>query len=442
MRLRSMMLLAVAAGCGLIAMFLFQQAKTAQGNTEIEKINILVAKAEITPGEQLSDENVEFREFPVSFVPDNAVTMVEEYQERSIKVKLFPGDFVTIDKLTRKGEHGVDGDIPSGMVAISIPVDSTMTSSGLLLPGSRVDVFVTFNLRTAFGSGKVVKTVLEFVEVFATDNKREIESPTGETKTKTVTLLVSPEQAMRVKLAEDVGTLHMAMRSREDSKNRAKPDEIFSPSMLTDVGKEDDDWDEEDYDEDEDIDDSRPASKLGDFLDENSGPVAEPIDTPGGELTIEEPDLPTWEIEIFAGDERRVESVPLPLDEVETYEAFADEEGPANPVLDMIKGLFGNSDNSSATDTTTKTTRPDSASPVPLPPSTGLIQDGYPELSSPQQTQPLTTQERQEIPAVPEFENPGDLPRVPGLPSIEDLQKQAEEAVPGFRLPQVPGLTN
>ena len=436
MRLKSMMLLAVAAGCGLIAMFLFQQAKTTQGSQEIEKINILVVKAEITPGEALTDENVEFREFPVSFVPDNAVTLVEEYQERSIKVKLFPGDFVTLDKLTRPGERGVDNDIPSGMVLISIPVDPTMTSSGLLLPGSRVDVFVTFNLRTGFSAGKVVKTVLEFVEVFATDNKREIESPTGEVKTKTVTLLATPEQAMRVKLAEEVGTLHIAMRSREDSKNRVDKKHIFSPAMLTDVGKEDD--------EDEDV--PRSNSNLGDFLEENSQPVLEPVNTPGGELTIEEPDLPTWEIEIFSGEERRVESVPLPLDEVDTFEAFAEEDAPVNSVLDMIKGLFGNSVGSSgeSNSTTTTRTRPvtDDQSPVPLPPSTGLIQDGYPELSRPQQSQSQATQEQQTIPAVPEFESLDNLPQVPGLPSLKDLQKQAEEAVPGFQLPKVPGVTN
>ena len=108
------------------------------------------------------------------------------------------------------------------MVLISIPVDVTMTSSGLLLPGDRVDVFVTFTMRTPYGSGKVVKTVLEFVEVFATDHRRGIESTTDEKEAKTVTLLATPKQAMRVKLAEDFGKLHLAIERglKESSRGR------------------------------------------------------------------------------------------------------------------------------------------------------------------------------------------------------------------------------
>ncbi len=375
MRLKSMMLLALAAGCGLVAMLLFQQAKDANAREVTEKLNILVAKAEVTPGETLDEENVEFREFPVSFAPDNAVTELEEYQERSIKVKLFPGDFVTLDKLTRKGEKGSTEDIPSGMVLISIPVDITMTSSGLLLPGDRVDVFVTFTMRTPYGSGKVVKTVLEFVEVFATDHRRGIESTSEEAKTKTVTLLATPNQAMRVKLAEDVGKLHLAMLSKEDSKNRAGDDELFSPDLLTDFGNDSDD-DEENTDEDVEDD-----SDLDSFIDENSQPVPEPVEEASKETIIEEPELPTWEIEIFAGEERRVESVPLPLGDLELIEETLPEDdgSTGNPLLDGLKMLFGKKDDKPSDDSTP--TPASDESPVPgLPANSGLIQDGYPEL--------------------------------------------------------------
>jgi pilus assembly protein CpaB len=371
MRLKSMMLLALAAGCGLVAMLLFQQAKNANARELTEKLNILVAKAEVTPGETLDEENVEFREFPVSFAPDNAVTTLEEYQERSTKVKLFLGDFVTLDKLTRKGEKGSTEDIPSGMVLISIPVDVTMTSSGLLLPGDRVDVFVTFTMRTPYGSGKVVKTVLEFVEVFATDHRRGIESTTDEKEAKTVTLLATPKQAMRVKLAEDVGKLHLAMRSKEDSKNRAGDDDLFSPDLLTDFGNDDEE-------EDEEVEDD---SDLGTFIDDNSQPVLEPITDAPREMIIEEPYLPTWDMVIFAGKERRVESVPLPLDDLELIEDTLPEDdgSTGNPLLDGLKMLFGKKDDKQPGDRTP--TSANDESPVPgLPANSGLIQDGYPEL--------------------------------------------------------------
>jgi pilus assembly protein CpaB len=364
-----MVLLAVAAGCGLVAMLLFQQAKNANAREVTEKINILVAKTEITSGETLDEENVEFREYPVSFARDNAVTMLEQYQERSIKVKLFAGDFITLDKLTRKGEKGSSEDIPSGMVLISIPVDVTMTSSGLLLPGDRVDVFVTFTMRTPYGSGKVVKTVLEFIEVFATDHKRGIESTTNEKAAKTVTLVATPTQAMRVKLAEDVGKLHLAMRSKEDSKNRAADNELFSSDLLTTFGIPDDEGEEVEDDSD-----------LGSFIEENSQPVLEPVADAPRVTIVEEPDLPTWEIVIFAGDERRVESVPLPLDDLGLIEDTLPEDdgSTGNPLLDGLKFLFGKKDDRQSSKETSTSTNDES--PVPgLTPTTGLMQEGYPE---------------------------------------------------------------
>jgi pilus assembly protein CpaB len=171
-----MLLLALASGCGLVAMFLFQQATKGNTGTQTEEnISVLVVTAEITPGTLLSESNVEFRDYPISVVPENVVTVPEDFEERASRVRAFPGDFVTLDKLSGKGDHAPSQDIPAGMVACTILVDSAMTSSGLMLPGDRIDLLVTFTMRGQYG-GKVIKTVLEFVEVFSVDQRREIQS--------------------------------------------------------------------------------------------------------------------------------------------------------------------------------------------------------------------------------------------------------------------------
>ena len=248
MRLKPMLLLALASGCGLVAMFLFQQATKGNTGAKVEEnISVLVVTAEISPGELLSEDNIEFRDYPISVVPENAVTVPEEFEERASRVRAFPGDFVTFDKLSGKGDHAASQDIPSGMVAITILVDSAMTSSGLLLPGDRVDLLVTFAMR-GNGGGKVIKTVLEFVEVFSVDQRREIQSTKGEALAKTLTLLVNRDQAMLVKLAEDIGNLHLTMRSKTDSEPRVDDKDRFKPTDMSDfLGEEEDggDGDEE-----------------------------------------------------------------------------------------------------------------------------------------------------------------------------------------------------
>ena len=213
MNAKSLILLAVAAACGLIAMVVFEKMSNQTVNAEEQKIKVLVATVEISPGTELDETNVEFREYPIHVVPENSVTTPEEYEERAVKVRTFPGDILILDKLSKKGEVGVSNNIPPGMTAIAIAVDRTMTSSGLLLPGNRVDVLVTLQTPGNLRLGKQIKTVLEWVEVLATDDKAEVESSKSDQNTSTVTLLLTIEEAKLVKLAEDVGKLHLGMRS-------------------------------------------------------------------------------------------------------------------------------------------------------------------------------------------------------------------------------------
>lgn len=63
MRLKPMLLLALASGCGLVTMFLFQQATKGNTGQQVEEqVSVLVVTAEVSPGELLSEENVEFRD--------------------------------------------------------------------------------------------------------------------------------------------------------------------------------------------------------------------------------------------------------------------------------------------------------------------------------------------------------------------------------------------
>ncbi len=353
MRLKPMLLLALASGCGLVAMFLFQQAT--KGNTGAqaeENISVLVVTAEISPGQLLGEENVEFRDYPISVVPENVVTVPEEFDERASRVRAFPGDFVTLDKLSGKGDHAASQDIPKGMVAITILVDSAMTSSGLLLPGDRVDLLVTFTMRGQYGGGKVIKTVLEFVEVFSVDQRREIQTAKGEALAKTLTLLVDRDQALLVKLAEDIGKLHLTMRSKTDSEPHAADKDRFKPTDMSDFLGDDEEEEEDEEDEDEPSNDD----DLEQFLDANSQPEPLPAPIPVAPVAIApltvpaEPEVPafdsSWTIEIFAGDIKRVEEVQIPesewpVIEPEVVTAEVDESG-GNPLLKGLKTLFGN----------------------------------------------------------------------------------------------------
>lgn len=365
MRLKSMMLLAVASGCGLVAMFLFKQVSS-NNNLEAaeEKIEVLVSTVEITPGEPLDETNSEFREYPISVVPQNAVTLPEEYEGLAIKSRAFPGDFVTLDKLTK--DKAASSAIPKGMTVIAIDVDSAMLSGGLLSPGDRVDVMVTYSMRTSLGSGMVIKTVLEFVEVFSTGRLRELDGGAGDGKFKTISLLVTAQQAALVKLAEKIGELHLSMRSKEDSEPRTTEEERFDPKSLTDFYSEPEDESESEEETEDDTDDS--DDDLDSFLDSAMQPNP-PAVTDVAPVAPVAPAAPTtWTIEIYSGDQLRVEEVALPQpDEPETEDGDSDAEtSTGNPLLDGINSLFGGRQK---TEPASPATTPANADSQPVPAS-------------------------------------------------------------------------
>lgn len=218
MKPKTLVLMAVAIGCGLVAMLGIQQAMQGGQSHESQKIPVLVATTEIQAGVELTDQNVQFVEMSVESVPDDAVTSREQYAERSLLYPVTADDIIRMSKLGNKGEFTQSTQIPEGMRVISISVNDTHTLSGLLRPGDRVDLLVTFQARSARGNMTTkTKTLLEYVEVFATDNRTISDgSRNQETKAKIVSLLVAPEQVNYIKLAESKGQLALSWRNPDD----------------------------------------------------------------------------------------------------------------------------------------------------------------------------------------------------------------------------------
>lgn len=220
MRPKTLMLLAVAGGCGLVAMLGVQQAM--QGNqpqSKAQTTRVLVALTDIESGVKLTEENVTFKELPTETLPDDPVINSDQFRDRAAKIPLLAGDIIRISKLGERGAVGKSMQIPPGMRVITIEVNDTHTASGLLQPGDRVDVLVTYRGKDERG-GQVTKTktLLEYVEVFATDDRMISKAADGsETgKAKNASLLVTPEQAHYVTVAMNKGHLSLLWRNRAD----------------------------------------------------------------------------------------------------------------------------------------------------------------------------------------------------------------------------------
>ncbi|MEZ6053707.1 MAG: RcpC/CpaB family pilus assembly protein [Planctomycetaceae bacterium] len=100
--------------------------------------------------------------------------------------------------------------IPKGMRVVSVKAKDTQTHGNLLAPGDRVDVVVTYRKRDKYLIRTQVRPLLEYVTIFATRD-----SDNGDTF-KNVSLLVTPEQAAYIQLAERKGELSLVWRNNAD----------------------------------------------------------------------------------------------------------------------------------------------------------------------------------------------------------------------------------
>ncbi len=116
--------------------------------------------------------------------------------------------------------------IPAGMRAITIQTPSESTGvAGLLLPGHRVDVVVTWDTQVFDRFNPLAReqesrslVLLENVEVLAVDTQLIVRDDNQDKKmSRSVTLIVSLEMSRQISQAEEMGTLTLVLRGVEDS---------------------------------------------------------------------------------------------------------------------------------------------------------------------------------------------------------------------------------
>jgi pilus assembly protein CpaB len=250
MRAKSMALLMLALGCGLVASIGITQVM-AKRNTEPsgpagDTVPIFVATKDISLGELLSSAVVRQETWPKDKVPAGALSNIEDVEGRRIRQKLYAGEPILENKLLSKGAsaQGASAVIPLGYRVVSVQVDS-VSGSGLILPGDRVDVLVYLVGNSQHEIPETsTRTVLQDIKVFAVNDVVELDKD-GKDKSiiaKTISLLVTPAQGAKVTLACEMGKIRLVMRGPDDNAHAedasAKPEELFGRSAFADRNKE------------------------------------------------------------------------------------------------------------------------------------------------------------------------------------------------------------
>jgi Flp pilus assembly protein CpaB len=101
----------------------------------------------------------------------------------------------------------------------TISVDARKSAAGLLSPGDRVDVQIFVRSNEQHGvSSPFTKIFLQNIRVYAVDQTIEKSADGSDTRSvaKTVSLIVTPAQANRINLAENMGEISLIPRNPDD----------------------------------------------------------------------------------------------------------------------------------------------------------------------------------------------------------------------------------
>jgi pilus assembly protein CpaB len=226
-------------------------------------VSVVVAAVDIPRGGMLTAEQLKTRDFPKDDAPLGAINKVEEAIERTVFIPLMKDDPVLSKKLAPKGSgRGMAALIPKGMRAFTIHTPNVASGvAGFVLPGNKVDVLLTVGdlglnnqppsalpisvnsiTRVRQTGGGSTTTMLQNLEILAVDQKIEapVENRMDSKELRSVTLLVTPQQANLLDLGQSKGTLHLALRNIEDSHDaRTKPATVFDLQLQQELP-----WDE------------------------------------------------------------------------------------------------------------------------------------------------------------------------------------------------------
>jgi pilus assembly protein CpaB len=242
MRPKTIALLVLALGCGLVASIGITEVLArrnsdpagATGDTQ----TIFVAMTDVGMGDSLTSQMLKIEQWPKGKIPAGAIARIEDIEGRRVRTRLYPGEPILENKLLSKGasEQGASALIPKGYRVVPVRVvDACSGGSNLILPGDRVDVMVHLVRDPNRGIHETItRTILQDAKVFGVNAVVDLEKEKDDKRSinaKTISLLVKPDQAAKVMLAQQMGTIQLVMRSPEDDQQtpnaQAKPSELF-----------------------------------------------------------------------------------------------------------------------------------------------------------------------------------------------------------------------
>lgn len=175
----------------------------------------VVASTKIAAGTRISSNMVEIADVPVKYAHPSAASDLAGVVNLFALVDVYPGEVVPVDRVAAENTVSeISYKIPKGLRALTVPVNALSGVGGLLKPGHRVDVLVTYTGEDPVFDA-VAATVVQDVLVLAVG--QDLIGGEEPQLAENVTLALTPADAEMVALGELVGRIKLSARPVEDT---------------------------------------------------------------------------------------------------------------------------------------------------------------------------------------------------------------------------------
>lgn len=222
---------------------------------EVKAVNIYVAAVPISIGTKITQDMLAIQPWPENLMvagfvgADDGSQAVVGMVARSTFQQQEP---IIGTKLANPSDPNfLAGELPKGMRVITIQTNETEGLAGFVFPGDFVDVMLTHDVEKNVPQGvgpdgvtrpplvikeTVTETVLTNVKVIAVDQRANGAGTTDERGNliipRTVSMMVSPTDAQRLRLGQNIGTLTLVLRSLADRES-VDPLSVTSSSEMS-----------------------------------------------------------------------------------------------------------------------------------------------------------------------------------------------------------------
>lgn len=233
MRVSPIVTLGASVAIGAVALFaargyLSPKEADATAYTEIEEPiapttrAIVVAKRNIPRGASIDASRLEIVDWPIENVPVGALDTIEdigstEFATRRALLPIDAGQVLVDAALTEAGVRPtLSARLADGYRAFTLRMSDVTGVGGFVLPGDRIDVLFTWDQTPdSRQQNLITEVLLQNVEVLGVDLNDDLanEEPSV---FKNATIAVSVQDAQKLSLAAQTGTLQFMLRGIED----------------------------------------------------------------------------------------------------------------------------------------------------------------------------------------------------------------------------------